>query len=193
MGQQKGNPVPSYQNQAYETLRSNGGARASRDMGTKPVMIDDMTTLTAVVDATFGTDVDDTNIWNHLGTITGSSWTPTISSKAGLFNSTVNVVKGNYQKIGNLVNFAFHAEFENASGQSAGTFKFDLPVTPNNNFSGSFSSVLGTTNLRSGANVPVLSSIYTNTDKLVTFDGNRTNSSAASTIVYVTGQYNINN
>ena len=41
MGQQKGNPTPSYQNQAYEELRPNTGARESRDMGTKPVMIDD--------------------------------------------------------------------------------------------------------------------------------------------------------
>ena len=56
MGQQKGNPTPSYQNQAYETLRPNTGARENRDFGTKPVMIDDNTTLTAVVDATFATD-----------------------------------------------------------------------------------------------------------------------------------------
>ena len=56
MGQQKGNPTPSYQNQAYETLRSNAGTRANRDMGTKPVMIDDMTTLNEVVDLTFNTD-----------------------------------------------------------------------------------------------------------------------------------------
>ena len=40
MGQQKGNPTPSYQNQAYETLRPNG-ARENRNYGTKPVMIDD--------------------------------------------------------------------------------------------------------------------------------------------------------
>ena len=53
MGQQKGNPTPSYQNQAYETLRPNTGARENRDMGTKPVMIDDNTTLNEVVDITF--------------------------------------------------------------------------------------------------------------------------------------------
>ena len=41
MGQQKGNPTPSYQNQAYETLRPNTGARENRNYGTKPVMIDD--------------------------------------------------------------------------------------------------------------------------------------------------------
>ena len=56
MGQQKGNPTPSYQNQAYETLRPNSNARENRDFGTKPVMIDDNTTLNEVVDITFETD-----------------------------------------------------------------------------------------------------------------------------------------
>ena len=41
MGQKKGNPTPSYQNQAYETLRPNTGARENRNYGTKPVMVDD--------------------------------------------------------------------------------------------------------------------------------------------------------
>ena len=58
MGQQKGNPTPSYQNQAYETLRPNTNARENRDFGTKPAMINSNTTLNAVIDATFGTDVD---------------------------------------------------------------------------------------------------------------------------------------
>ena len=56
MGQQKGNPTPSVQNQAYELLRPNTNARANRDMGTKPVMINDTTTLNEVVDITFETD-----------------------------------------------------------------------------------------------------------------------------------------
>jgi hypothetical protein len=50
MGQKRGNPIPSYQNQGYETLYPNTG-RDNRDMGTKPVMIDDQTTLDAVVDS----------------------------------------------------------------------------------------------------------------------------------------------
>jgi hypothetical protein len=41
MGQQKGNPIPSYQDQAYEALRPNTNARENRNYGTKPVMIDD--------------------------------------------------------------------------------------------------------------------------------------------------------
>ena len=56
MGQQKGNPIPSYQNQAYETLRPNTNARENRDYGTKPVMIDDSTTINDYIDLTFDTD-----------------------------------------------------------------------------------------------------------------------------------------
>ena len=51
MGQQKGNPTPSYQNQAYETLRPNTNARENRDYGTKPVMIDDTKTLDELIDS----------------------------------------------------------------------------------------------------------------------------------------------
>ena len=68
MGQQKGNPSPSYQNQAYETLRPNTGARENRNYGTKPVMIEDSTTLTEAIDETFAKDI---RIWsNTTATIT---------------------------------------------------------------------------------------------------------------------------
>ena len=56
MGQKKGNPTPSYQNQAYETLRPND--RTNRNLGTSPVMVNHNTTLTAVIDETFATDSD---------------------------------------------------------------------------------------------------------------------------------------
>lgn len=56
MGQQKGNPTPSYQNQAYEALRPNTNARENRNYGTKPVMIDDNTTINDYIDLTFDTD-----------------------------------------------------------------------------------------------------------------------------------------
>jgi hypothetical protein len=61
MGQQKGNPTPSYQNQAYETLWSNSGARENRDYGTTPVMLDDSTTLTDAIDETFAKDI---RVWS---------------------------------------------------------------------------------------------------------------------------------
>jgi hypothetical protein len=57
MGQVKGNPIPSYQNQGYETLRPNGN-RINRNYGTTPVMIDDDTTLNEVVDVVFAKDTD---------------------------------------------------------------------------------------------------------------------------------------
>jgi hypothetical protein len=56
MGQIKGNPTPSYQDQAYEALRPND--RTNRNLGTSPVMINHNTTLTAVIDTTFATDAD---------------------------------------------------------------------------------------------------------------------------------------
>jgi hypothetical protein len=68
MGQQKGNPIPSYQNQAYETLRPNTNARENRDYGTTPVMLDDSTTLTDTIDETFAKDI---RVWsNTTATIT---------------------------------------------------------------------------------------------------------------------------
>ena len=57
MGQQKGNQIPTTQEQAYMS-KYGLSDHTKRDMGTKPVMIDDNTTLNAVIDATFGTDVD---------------------------------------------------------------------------------------------------------------------------------------
>ena len=56
MGQQKGNQIPSYQAAGYIAANPNTNARENRDMGTKPVMINDTTTLNEVVDITFETD-----------------------------------------------------------------------------------------------------------------------------------------
>ena len=81
MGQQKGNPTPSYQNQAYETLRPNTNARANRDMGVKPVMIDDATTLNAVIDATFDTDA--------AAALVSSSLVATISSVTNTLSASL--------------------------------------------------------------------------------------------------------
>jgi hypothetical protein len=50
MGQKKGNPTPSYQNQAYETLRPNTNARENRNYGTTPVMLDDETNINDYID-----------------------------------------------------------------------------------------------------------------------------------------------
>jgi hypothetical protein len=190
MGQVKGNPTPSYQNQAYETLRPTG--RLPRTAGTTPVMISDMTTLNTVIDATFGTDVDDTNIWNQLGTITGSTFIPNITSAVNLFSGTINKKSGYYQKIGNIVSFTMHVEFGDAVGQQSGTYQFDLPIAPNNNWSGSFGLVNGTTGINKAA--AAFSTMYVNSGtKKVYFDADRGNTSAAPIYTHVSGQYTIGN
>jgi hypothetical protein len=55
MGQQKGNQIPTTQEQAYMS-KYGLSDHTKRDMGVKPVMIDDATTLNEVVDITFETD-----------------------------------------------------------------------------------------------------------------------------------------
>ena len=97
MGQQKGNPTPSYQNQAYETLRPNTGARESRDFGTKPVMIDDNTTLNEVVDITFETDAVAAMVSASLNTTiyaVSASIGNNITAVSGSTNSTILAVSG---------------------------------------------------------------------------------------------------
>jgi len=56
MGQRKGTPTPTVQQQAY--MDKYGESAARTNSGTTPAMINHTTTLTAVIDATFGTDVD---------------------------------------------------------------------------------------------------------------------------------------
>jgi hypothetical protein len=68
MGQVKGNPTPSYQNQAYETLRPNLGTRDHRNLGNQPVMIGYGETLNEVVDLTFETDAIATMVSASLNT-----------------------------------------------------------------------------------------------------------------------------
>jgi hypothetical protein len=103
MGQKRGNPIPSFQNQGYEALWSNSGARENRDMGTKPVMIDDQTTLDAVVDSgslkyTKGyakdTDLTDGSINASFDTITANEYYVTVYSSSVLF-STGSTLFGN--------------------------------------------------------------------------------------------------
>ena len=106
MGQQKGNPTPSYQNQAYETLRPNTNARENRNYGTKPVMIDDNTTLNEVVDITFETDAVaamvsaslnttiyavSASIGNNI-TAVSSSINTTIGAVSSSINTTIGAV-----------------------------------------------------------------------------------------------------
>lgn len=99
MGQKKGNPTPSYQNQAYESLYPNTGARVNRDMGTKPVMIDDTKTLDELIDSgsqgfTKGyakdTDLTDGTINARFDTLTANEYHITILSSSVLYANGSN-------------------------------------------------------------------------------------------------------
>ena len=98
MGQQKGNPTPSYQNQAYETLRPNG-ARENRDMGTKPVMIDDNTTLNDYVDLTFDTDA--------VAAMVSGSTNTTIFAVSGSINTTINALSSSIESTFNNKKYSY--------------------------------------------------------------------------------------
>ena len=110
MGQQKGNPTPSYQNQAYETLRPNTGARVNRDMGTKPVMIDDTTTLNDVVDITFETDA--------VAAMVSASLNTTIYAVSSSVNSTINSLSSSLHDGSKNVSFNNVAATSNGLGQN---------------------------------------------------------------------------
>ena len=56
MGQRKGNPTPTVQQQAY--MDTYGASAARTNSGATPAMIDHTTTLTAVIDSVFSTDAD---------------------------------------------------------------------------------------------------------------------------------------
>ena len=99
MGQQKGNPTPSYQNQAYETLRPNTNSRENRDMGSKPVMIDDETTLNEVVDITFETDAVAAMVSASLNTTiyaVSASIGNNITAVSSSINTTIGAVSGSF-------------------------------------------------------------------------------------------------
>jgi hypothetical protein len=86
MGQQKGNPIPSYQNQAYETLRPNTGARENRNFGMGPVMISHNTTLNEVVDITFETDA--------VAAMVSASLNTTIYAVSASIGNNITAVSG---------------------------------------------------------------------------------------------------
>ena len=95
MGQQKGNPTPSYQNQAYETLRPNTNARENRNYGTKPVMIDDNTTINDYIDLTFDTDAVAAMVSASLNTTiyaVSASIGNNITAVSSSINTNINTV-----------------------------------------------------------------------------------------------------
>ena len=128
MGQQKGNPTPSYQNQAYETLRPNTGARENRDYGTKPVMIDDNTTLNEVVDITFETDAVAAMVSASLNTTiyaVSASIGNNITAVSGSTNTTIFAVSGSI----NTTIFAVSSSINTTIGAVSSSLSGRLTIT----------------------------------------------------------------
>jgi hypothetical protein len=71
MGQRKGNPTPTVQQQAY--MDKYGESAARTNSGTTPAMINHTTTLTEVIDATFATDLDETTTNSRITAVSGST------------------------------------------------------------------------------------------------------------------------
>ena len=86
MGQQKGNQTPTYQAAAYIAANPNTNARENRDYGTKPVMIDDNTTLNEVVDITFETDA--------VAAMVSASLNTTIYAVSASIGNNITAVSG---------------------------------------------------------------------------------------------------
>jgi len=91
MGQRKGNPTPTVQQQAY--MDKYGESAARTNSGTTPAMINSTTTLTAVIDSTFATDSDETTTNSRI-TAVSSSINTTIGAVSSSINTTILAVSG---------------------------------------------------------------------------------------------------
>ncbi len=114
MGQQKGNPTPSYQNQAYEALRPNTNARDNRDYGTKPVMIDDNTRLNDVVDITFETDA--------VAAMVSSSINTNITAVSSSINTTIGAVSSSINTTIGAVSSSINTTINSLSSSASNTY-----------------------------------------------------------------------
>jgi hypothetical protein len=114
MGQQKGNPTPSYQNEAYEALRPNTGARENRNYGTKPVMIDDNTTLNEVVDITFETDA--------VAAMVSASLNTTIYAVSASIGNNITAVSSSINTTIGAVSSSINSRITSVSASAAATY-----------------------------------------------------------------------
>ncbi len=124
MGQIKGNPAAdrSYQNQLYTEKYGSGNA-PYRDMGTKPVMIDDNTTLNDVVDITFETDAVAAMVSASVNTTllaVSSSINTTLGAVSSSINTTLGAVSSSISSSINLTISVPGTYANDAAAQAAG-------------------------------------------------------------------------
>ena len=135
MGQQKGNPTPSYQNQAYEALYPNTNARQNRDMGTKPVMIDDTTTINDYIDLTFDTDA--------VAAMVSASLNTTIYAVSSSINTNITAVSSSINTNITAVSSSLEARISNLEQPSKAYNTSNTSYTPSNTGTVTFSFNLG--------------------------------------------------
>ena len=128
MGQQKGNPTPSYQNQAYETLRPNTGARENRNFGMGPVMISHNTTLNEVVDITFETDAVAAMVSASLNN-TIYAVSASIGNNITAVSSSINTTIGAVSSSINTSIGAVSSSINTTIGAVSGSFSNRLTIT----------------------------------------------------------------
>jgi hypothetical protein len=128
MGQKKGNPTPSYQNQAYETLRPNTGARENRNFGMGPVMISHNTTLNEVVDITFETDAVAAMVSASLNN-TIYAVSASIGNNITAVSSSINTTIGAVSSSINTTIGAVSSSINTTIGAVSGSFSNRLTIT----------------------------------------------------------------
>ena len=181
MGQVKGNPIPSYQNQGYETLRPNGN-RINRNYGTTPVMIDDDTTLNEVVDVVFAKDTDltDGSIDASFNTLTANEYRVTIYSSSILFSSGSTIlgdslddthqITGSFNVTGSASFIGIHTLSGSNTIIGNTLMTGTNTIVGNTVMSGSI-EVSGSSNFRNSIFIVTGSQFYTGSSN---FDGNQT-------------------
>jgi hypothetical protein len=109
MGQTKGNKIPTTQEQAYMT-KYGLSDHTKRDMGTKPVMIDDDTTINDYIDLTFDTDA--------VAAMVSGSTNTTIFAVSGSINTTILSLSSSLHDGSKNVSFNNVAATSNGLGQN---------------------------------------------------------------------------
>lgn len=172
MGQIKGNPQTdrSVQNQAYSSLYTGGTSQSGvdrRDVGTKPVMIDDEQTLDEVVDSgslrvTKGyakdTDLTDGTINARFDTLTANEYHITVYSSSVLY-------AGGSNKFGNDANDV--TEITGSFNVSGSTYQFgNNTLVGNTTLSGSI-EVSGSSNFKNSLFIVTGSALFTGSHRVV--------------------------
>ena len=122
MGQKKGNQIPTTQEQAYMS-KYGLSDHTKRDMGVKPVMIDDDTTLNELVDITFETDVVAAMVSASLNTTifaVSSSINTTLGAVSSSINTTLGAVSSSISSSINLTISVPGTYANDAAAQAAG-------------------------------------------------------------------------